>query len=100
MATLLRQFAAPLILAAVEAVLAVVVIAGIAEPATAQNGGWFPFFNGGQRRPFFQPQQQPQQQWQWWPQQQQPRREREREVVDFSKAPSPPRPRCPPCASP
>jgi hypothetical protein len=91
MTSVLRQLAIPLVLAAVEVVLAVVVIAGIAQPVMAQNGWGFPFFGGGQRRPFFQPQPQQQQQWQWWPQQQ-PRREREREVVDFSKAPSPRRP--------
>jgi uncharacterized protein len=96
-AKVVRQLAAPLLLAAFEAALAIVVIAGIAQPVVAQNG-WFPFFNGGAQRrpgyqPNYQPQPQPQQQfqWQWW-QQQQPRREREREVVDFSKAPAPRRP--------
>jgi hypothetical protein len=99
-ATLLRQLAVPLVLAAVELALAGVVVAGIAQPVLAQ-GGWFPFFNNGNgpRRPFFQQQpqwhqpqwqQQQQPQWQWWPQQQQsPQR---REVVDFSKAPPPRKP--------
>ena len=97
MAEVFRRLAAPMLLAAVEAGLVIVMVAGIAPTVQAQNG-WFPFFNGGARRPFFQPQQQvPQQQqpqWQWW-QQQQPRRE-QREVVDFSKAPAPRKVETPP----
>jgi len=100
MAKVLRRLAAPLLLAAVEAGLAVVMVAGMAPTVQAQNG-WFPFFNGGARRPFYQPQpqqqpqwQQQQPQWQWW-QQQQPRRE-PREVVDFTKAPAPRKVETPP----
>ncbi|HLN07435.1 MAG TPA: SGNH family hydrolase [Xanthobacteraceae bacterium] len=101
MAKVLRRLAAPLLLVAVEAGVAIVGIAGLAPPVLAQNG-WFPFFNGGQHRPFFQPQQQaPQQQyqWQWWQQQQAPQRREQREqreTVDFSKAPAPRKVETPP----